>query len=92
MVNDAYGLSFVHHEKTNGMLESDIHTPYATGVLYTVSGNVASKYQFTLTDSVKNFIRGALYFDVTPNSDSLKPATDFIEQDIEHMFWTLRWK
>ena len=31
------------------------------------------------------FIRGALYFDVTPNADSLKPISDFVERDIEHL-------
>ena len=92
LINDSYGLSFAHHEKADYIKEDIIHTPYASGVLYTVGGNAASHYQFTLTDSVKHFIRGALYFDVTPNADSLKPANDFLERDIEHMFWTLRWR
>lgn len=92
LINESYGLSFVHNKVTDGMVPYDVHTPYASGVLYVVGGNVASKYQFTLTDSVKHFLRGALYFDVTPNADSLKPATDFMKQDIEHLFWTLRWR
>ena len=92
LVNESFGLSFVHNKITDGMVPYDVHTPYASGLLYVVGGNVASKYQFTLTDSVKHFMRGALYFDVTPNADSLKPATDFLKQDIEHLFWTLRWR
>ncbi len=92
LVNESFGLSFVHNKVTDGIVPYDIHTPYAAGVMYVVGGNVASKYQFTLTDSVKHFLRGALYFDVTPNADSLKPATDFLKQDIEHLFWTIRWK
>ena len=94
LVNDAFNLSFFHNKETNGsgINSFDVHTPYTSGVLYVAGGNVASKYQFTLTDSVHNFIRGALYFDVTPNADSLKPVTDFIEKDIEHLFRTLKWK
>jgi hypothetical protein len=37
-------------------------------------------------------MRGALYFDTTPNADSLKPATDFLVQDIVHLLTTLRFK
>jgi hypothetical protein len=59
--------------------------------LYTVGGNSASRYQFAATDSVKHFLRGALYFDVTPNADSLQPVTDFLLKDIQHMLLTLQW-
>ena len=92
LVSDAYGLSFFHHEKADYIDEKPFQTPYSTGVLYTVGGNSASRYQFTVYDSVKHFIRGALYFDVTPNADSLKPATDFLENDIEHMLATIQWR
>jgi len=45
-----------------------------------------------LTDSVKNFIRGALYFSSTPNADSLKPVQEFLQKDMEHLINTFRWK
>jgi hypothetical protein len=32
-----------------------------------------------------------LYFDVTPNADSLKPVQDFLQVDMEHMINTFRW-
>ena len=90
---DAWNLSFFHHEKADYITPEGFRNQYGvSGVLYTVGGNSASRYQFTATDSVKNFIRGALYFDVTPNADSLKPATDFLVQDIQHMLLTLRWR
>lgn len=63
-----------------------------SGILYTVLGNAATRYQFTATDSVKHFMRGALYFNVTPNADSLKPATDFLEKDIKHLLETITWR
>ena len=93
MNNDAWGLSFFHHEKTDYIDTKEFSNGNGvTGVLYTLGGNTASRYQFTATDSTKHFLRGALYFDVTPNEDSLKPAYDFLEKDIEHMLMTIRWK
>lgn len=93
MVEDCYKLSFFHHEKATYMDEQNFrNTAGVTGVLYTVGGNAASRYQFTATDSVKNFMRGAIYFEVTPNADSLKPAYDFLYQDIMHIIATLKFR
>jgi gliding motility-associated lipoprotein GldD len=93
LVEDSWGLSFVHHEKADYMDTRPVNNPYGTfALLYIIGGNSASRYQFVASDSVKHFIRGALYFDVTPNADSLKPATDFLEQDIERLLETLKWK
>ena len=93
LVEDAYGLSFFHHEKADYIDEHPfVSTNGISYIIYTVGGNAATKYQFTATDSVKHFLRGALYFDTTPNADSLKPATDFLVQDIVHLLNTLKWK
>lgn len=93
LMEDSWGLSFFHHEKADYIDQREGRNP--NGVLffaYTVGGNTASRYQFAATDTVKHFLRGALYFDVSPNADSLKPATDFLEKDIAHMLETLKWK
>ena len=90
---EAYEMSFFHHEKAAFMDHTEFLTREGTDcIIYTIGGNVATRYQFTATDTVAHFIRGALYFDVTPNADSLKPASDFIERDIEHMLLTLKWR
>ena len=62
------------------------------GMLYDIKGNVASSVNFFVTDSVKNFIRGALYFSNRPNHDSLAPAIDFFREDILHLMRTIKWK
>jgi gliding motility-associated lipoprotein GldD len=63
------------------------------GVLYEIKGaEAASTLQFYVTDSLDHFLRGALYFNVSPNNDSLAPVIDFLEQDIRHMIGTLNWK
>lgn len=93
LVEDAWGLSFFHHEKADYINENFIPNDYGSScLLFTVGGNSASRYQFLVTDSVKHFMRGALYFDVTPNADSLMPATDFLATDIVHMLRTMKWR
>ncbi|MBM3434807.1 MAG: gliding motility lipoprotein GldD [Bacteroidetes bacterium] len=63
------------------------------GLTYTISGTAAaSPYQFYLTDSTENFVRGALYFDVAPNNDSLAPVIDFLKEDINHLIETFEWR
>lgn len=70
---------------------NDQHQVY--GLLYEIQGSeVASSLQFYLTDSLRHFLRGALYFNTTPNNDSLAPVLDFIKADVEHLIETLEWK
>lgn len=62
------------------------------GLKYKISGDAASPYQFYLTDSVNHFMRGALYFNVSPNYDSVKTSLDYIVYDLDNMIETLHWK
>ena len=92
MVNDAYNLTNKNQVITTKIDDSVMHTPNGvTGIFFTVGGNAATAKQFFLSDTTKNFIRGALYFDVTPNSDSLKPVQSFLQADIAHIINTFRW-
>ena len=93
MVADAFTLTNKNDVVSNSIKDSLIHTPNGiSGVFFKVSGNAATAKQFFLTDTIRNFIRGALYFDVTPNADSLKPVQDFLQADLEHIINTFRWK
>jgi gliding motility-associated lipoprotein GldD len=62
-----------------------------TGVFFKVSGNAATAKQFFLSDTTTHFLRGALYFGVAPNADSLKPVQDFLHADIDHLIQTFKW-
>ena len=62
------------------------------GMIFNIRGNAASSVQFFVTDSVRNFLRGSLYFNVRPNADSLAPAIDFFREDVIHLIETLEWK
>ena len=62
------------------------------GILYDLKGNTASAVQFYVTDSLKHYLRGSLYFAAEPDADSLKPVIDFFRGDIVHLIETLKWK
>jgi gliding motility-associated lipoprotein GldD len=84
-----------HIPKAEAIDDSLIYRPddRVFGLIYYIQGSqAASPCQFFMTDSSAHFLRGALYFDVTPNNDSLAPVLNFIEEDIRHMVNTFRWK
>lgn len=92
MVNDAFKLTNKNEVLASSIKDSLFHTTNGiTGVFFRVGGNAATAKQFFMSDTTKNFFRGALYFDVTPNADSLKPVHDFLQQDIDHLINTFRW-
>jgi gliding motility-associated lipoprotein GldD len=93
MVNDAFTLTNKNEAVATYIRDSLFHTANGiTGVFFRVGGNAATAKQFFMTDTTKNFLRGALYFDATPNADSLRPVQDFLQKDIEHLISTFRWK
>ncbi|MCW3462217.1 gliding motility lipoprotein GldD [Chitinophaga nivalis] len=93
LADDAFKMTYKHTYKAAYIDENVIRTPnQVSGTFYEVGGNAASAKQFFATDSTRHFLRGALYFDVTPNADSLAPVYKFLEQDMWHMVETLRWR
>jgi len=62
------------------------------GILYDLKGNTASAVQFYVTDSIKHYLRGSLYFAAEPDADSLEPVITFFRADIVHLIETLKWK
>ncbi len=93
-LEDARSFAVRHQIKATGMNETVIIRDSARvyGLLYDIDGNTASSLQFYLTDSTKHFLRGALYFNASPNTDSLKLIIDFIREDVLHLIKTARWK
>lgn len=94
LVNDAFTMSYKQHTYKASAIEP---VPFTTpngveGIFFTLKGNTATANQFFVTDTTKHFLRGALYFDATPNEDSLLPVNQFLKKDIEHLINTLQWK
>lgn len=93
MVNDAFTLTNKNEAVATSINDSAFRTANGiSGVFFKVGGNAATAKQFFMSDTAKNFIRGALYFDTTPNADSLKPVQNFLQADIEHLINTFRWR
>ncbi|MDX9845425.1 MAG: gliding motility lipoprotein GldD [Tenuifilaceae bacterium] len=90
---DSRTLAYKHALKAEAISEQFYANPEKRvyGILYNMKGNTASSWQFYATDSVKHFLRGALYFAVSPNKDSLAPAIDFFGQDLVKVLETLEW-
>jgi len=94
LVADAFNMSRKQHTyKATAIDDSFYTTPNNYGAAYfTLKGNTATGNQFFVTDSVKHFLRGSLYFNATPNADSIQPVNDFLRRDVEHMINTLKWR
>ncbi len=94
-LDDAHTMVNKHIPKANAITQREFvdRTHHVYGLVYDIRGSdAASSYQFYLTDSVSKFVRGALYFNMVPNNDSLAPVIDFLKLDLEHMINSFRWK
>jgi len=92
LVKDAYTFANNHNSKASAIEDSIFTTQNGIhGVFFHIGGDVATNYQFFLTDSLHHFFRGALYFDTTPNEDSLAPANAFLFKDLTHLVNTFKW-
>ena len=94
LVNDAFTMSYKQHTYKASAIEP---VPFTTpngisGVYFSLRGNTATAHQFFITDSVRHFVRGALYFSATPNEDSLRPVNEFLRKDMDRLINTFEWK
>ncbi len=94
LLEESRTLSYKHTEKAQEINEELIinEENRVFGTYYSIEGNAASSDQFFITDSSNHFLRGALYFNVAPNPDSIRPVGEFIKKDIVHLIETFRWK
>lgn len=93
LVRDAYTFANNHNNKASFIEDSafDIN-PSVKGVFFHIGGDVATSFQFFATDSSRHFLRAALYFETTPNEDSLAPINQYLFKDMQQMVRSLRWK
>ncbi|MFZ1312509.1 MAG: hypothetical protein WAR38_06560 [Chitinophagaceae bacterium] len=94
LVRDGFKMAYKQHvDVATGINDSVIRTPNGVeGIYFSLGGNTATANQFFLTDSVRHFLRGALYFNAAPNADSLGVVNDFLKKDLQHLINTLKWK
>jgi gliding motility-associated lipoprotein GldD len=93
-IADSRELVYKHAVKAQGIEETPFieREQHRFGMVYDLSGNVASAVQFFITDSTEHFLRGSLYFNCIPNRDSLNPVIEFLREDIIHLIETTQWK
>lgn len=94
LVNDGFKMAYKQHTTiSTGISDSVMKTPNGIeGIYFSLSGNTATANQFFLTDSTRHFLRGALYFNTSPNEDSLGIVNDFLKKDLHHLINTLKWR
>ncbi|MBR4135153.1 MAG: hypothetical protein IKU03_01925 [Bacteroidales bacterium] len=84
-----------HYQKADDVEYSVVRDEDAHlwGQIYDIKGKeVATPFQFWLTDSTHHFIRATLYFNFAPNNDSLQPVIDYLREDAMHYINTFEWK
>lgn len=84
-----------HYQKADDVEYSVIkdEDAHLWGQIYDIEGKeVATPFQFWMTDSAHRFLRGTLYFNFTPNNDSLQPVIDYLRKDAMHIVETFQWK
>jgi len=94
-IDDCHTMTYKHTSKATNIEKEVVVFPEhkVYGLIYYIEGSeAASPLNFYLTDSTERFARGALYFNLEPNNDSLQPVIESIEKDIKQMIKTFRWK
>ena len=84
-----------HYQKADDVEYSVVRDvdAHLWGQIYDIKGKeVATPFQFWLTDSTRHFVRATLYFNFTPNNDSLQPVIDYLREDALHYINTFEWK
>ena len=90
---DAEKLTYKHAVKADDFIYEDYTDPRnrVFARINYVTGNAASPLQFQITDSVRHFVTGSLYFRAVPNYDSIRPPLEYLKKDVKHMVETWRW-
>lgn len=93
LIEDTYKLTYKHSSRADFIQPQEIENEFGThGMIYFVGGDAASNFQFFVTDTISNFVRGALYFNNRPNTDSLKPVVQFMVNDMQGILSSWKWK
>lgn len=94
LFSDAEKLTFKHMIKADDIQSIPYENKQSKvyGKMFEVYGDAATQIQFHATDSIQNFITGALYFYAKPNYDSILPAVSHLRKDVVRIMETLQWK
>lgn len=88
-LNDCHHLAYTHTIKAESINEKLFQREKLLGIVYFIEGNTASSTQFFVTDSLRHFLRGSLYFNQHPDQDSLAPVIQYLREDIVKLMETV---
>lgn len=93
-VNNANDEVGNHKLKATSINDTRIIRPESNvfGTMFELQGDVATPFQFYLTDSTTKFFYAEVLFNSTPNYDSLKPTLDYLKLDINKMIESFEWE
>lgn len=93
IAEDSRTFVYKHTIKADGITEQPYEDAerHVYGIMYDLKGNTASNCQFILTDSTHYFFRGALYFNSSPNKDSIAPVAEYIREDVVRLIESFEW-
>ncbi len=94
LLRDAQKLAYDHTIKANSIPEQPFVNPEKNvyGMFYMINGNAATQAEFYVTDSIRHFLNGALYFEAKPNFDSIYPAVVYLRDDIRRLMESVEWE
>lgn len=93
-VNSANDEIDKHKLKADNIVNETILRPEdrVFGSFFQLQGDVATPFQFYLTDSTSRFLYCEVLFNSTPNYDSLRPSLDYLKRDLDEFVNTLNWE
>ena len=93
VLEDAFQLAYEHEIKADAIrIQQSDRSDGGTALRWNIAGDAASPLQFLCTDGRDRFLRGALYFELRPNADSLAPVVARLGQDVEHLLNHMAWR
>lgn len=92
LVNESFKMAYEHSSIASAIGEEKVMIDgKEAGMVFSLRGQVASPYQFFLTDTTDHFLRGSLYFNAHPNADSTAPVLDYLLVDIDTLIQSIKW-
>ncbi len=92
VVEDAFQLAYEHEIKADAIrIQRSDRADGGATIRWDIAGDAASPIQFLCTDGEDRFLRGALYFELRPNADSLAPVVKRIGDDVERLLNQMSW-
>lgn len=89
LIDDSHRLASKHLLRADGYGFQDYKNAENLPVAAVgLTGEVPSHLQFYTTDSIKHFLRAAIYFRSATENDSLAPLIDFVKKDMVQMIKT----